>query len=115
MALVFKIVPADLWHAAERDGVFRGASVDIGDGYIHLSTATQVRETAARHFLGQAELLLVAYDGPGLGSALKWEPSRGGALFPHLYGTLDPRTARWVKKLPLGRDRKHLFPALDEN
>ncbi|MGH6983667.1 MAG: DUF952 domain-containing protein [Stellaceae bacterium] len=112
-SLVYKIVPADLWRAAERDGIFRGAPVDIGDGYIHLSTAAQVRETAARHFSGQADLLLVAYDGAGLGPALKWEPSRGGALFPHLYGTLDPRAARWVKNLPLGRDSAHVFPPLD--
>lgn len=113
-SLVYKIVSADLWRAAERAGVFRGASVDIGDGYIHLSTAAQVRETAARHFSDQADLLLVAYDVTGLGPALKWEPSRGGALFPQLYGTLDPRTARWAKTLPLGRDGKHVFPALDE-
>lgn len=113
MALVFKIVPADMWRAAERDSAFRGAPVDRRDGFIHLSTAAQVRETAARHFSGQADLLLVAYDGAGLGPALKWEPSRGGALFPHLYGTLDPRAARWIKPLPLGRDGRHVFPVLD--
>ena len=115
MGLVFKIVPAALWRVAERDGIFRGASVDIGDGYIHLSTAAQLRETASRHFSGQPDLLLVAYDGDVLGSALKWEPSRGGALFPHLYGALDPRAARWVKPLPLGRDGKHVFPPLGES
>ncbi|HEV2160641.1 MAG TPA: DUF952 domain-containing protein [Stellaceae bacterium] len=113
-SLVYKIVAAAEWRAAEHDGVFRGAPVDIGDGYIHLSTASQVRETAGRHFSGQADLLLVAYDGAGLGPALKWEPSRGGALFPHLYGTLDPRAAHWVKPLPLGRDGAHVFPVLDE-
>ena len=114
MPLVFKIVPVDLWHAAERAGIFRGAPVDIGDGYIHLSTAAQVRETAARHFAGQVDLLLVAYDDTGLGPALRWEKSRGGALFPHLYGALDPGTVRWVKPLPLGRDGTHVFPALNE-
>ena len=114
MALVFKIVTAAEWRAAERDGIFRGAPVDRSDGYIHLSTAAQVRETAAKHFAGQTDLLLVAYDDAGLGTALKWEPSRGGALFPHLYGMLDPRAARWVKPLPLGRDGKHVFPVFDE-
>jgi len=113
-SLVYKIVPAALWRAAERDGVFHGAPVDRSDGYIHLSTVAQVRETAARHFSGQADLLLVAYDSAALGPALKWEPSRGGALFPHLYGALDPRAARSVRPLPLGRDGKHVFPPLDE-
>lgn len=112
--LLFKIVPMALWRAAERDGIFRGAAVDIGDGYIHLSTASQVRETAAKHFAGQADLLLVAFDAATFGPVLKWEPSRGGALFPHLYGTLDPRAAHWVKPLPLGGDGTHAFPPLDE-
>ncbi len=113
--LIYKIVPAALWRAAERDGVFHGALVDRRDGYIHLSTAAQVRETASRHFSGQADLLLVAYDGADLGPALKWEPSRGGALFPHFYGALDPRAARWAQPLPLGRDGKHVFPRFDES
>jgi len=113
--LVFKIVSVAEWRAAERDGLFRGAPVDRSDGFIHLSTAAQVRDTAARHFHRQADLLLVAYDSAGLGPALKWEPSRGGALFPHLYGTLDPRAALWVKPLPLGRVGEHVFPALDES
>lgn len=112
-SLVYKIVAAAEWRAAEHDGVFHGAPVDIGDGYIHLSTAAQIRETAARHFSGQADLLLVAFDAATFGPALKWEPSRGGALFPHLYGTLDPRAVCWVKPLPLGRDGAHVFPPLD--
>lgn len=113
MALVFKIMPMTLWRTVERDGIFHGAPADHSDGYIHLSTAAQVRETAVRHFSGQVDLLLVAYDGASLGPALKWEPSRGGALFPHLYTALDPRAARWVKALPVGRDGKHVFPALE--
>lgn len=113
-SLVYKIVPMALWRAAEHAGIFRGAPVDRNDGYIHLSTAAQVRETAARHFSGQVDLLLVAFDAATFGPALKWEPSRGGALFPHLYGTLDPRTTHWVKPLPLGRDGAHVFPSLDE-
>jgi uncharacterized protein (DUF952 family) len=112
MTLVYKICPRALWQEAERDGVFRGAPVDRADGYIHFSTAAQVRETAAKHFAGQDDLLLVAVDAAALGPALKWEPSRGGALFPHLYGTLVLDAVRRVEELPLGRDG-HVFPRLD--
>lgn len=114
-SLIYKIVAAAEWRVAERDGIFRGAAVDRRDGFIHLSTASQVGETAAKHFAGQPGLLLIAFDATAFGPVLKWEPSRGGALFPHLYGTLDPRAARWVKTLPLGGDGTHVFPPLDEN
>jgi uncharacterized protein (DUF952 family) len=113
MTLIFKILPDALWRAAEREGIFRGAPVDLADGYIHFSTAAQVRETAARHFAGQTDLLLAAFDSDAFGTALKWEPSRGGALFPHLYGTLSPSQATWVRPLPLGQDGTHQFPELD--
>ena len=95
-----------------RRTVPNGAPVDHADGYIHFSTAAQVRETAATHFAGQADLLLVAVNAAALGPALKWEPSRGGALFPHLYGTLALDAVRRVEELPLGRDG-HVFPELD--
>ncbi len=108
--LIYKIVPAALWHAAEAEGAFRGAPVDLADGFIHFSTAGQVRETAARHFAGQDGLLLVAIDAEALGSALVWEPSRGGALFPHLYGVLALATVRSVTLLPLGPEGLHQFP-----
>jgi uncharacterized protein (DUF952 family) len=85
---IYKIVAADAWRAAEADGVFHGAAIDLADGYIHFSTAAQVEETAAKHFAGQSGLLLVAIDPARLGDALKWEVSRGGALFPHLYAPL---------------------------
>jgi uncharacterized protein (DUF952 family) len=85
MVAIYKIVPRSLWREAELRGVFEGAPVDRADGYIHFSTAAQVEETAARHFAGQDDLLLVRVDAERLGDALKWEPSRGGALFPHLY------------------------------
>ena len=104
MTTVYKICPEPLWGAAERSGRFDGASVDLADGYIHLSTGSQVRETASRHFAGQADLLLIAVDGERLGGDLRWEPSRGGALFPHLYAPLDPRAARWVMPIPLAAD-----------
>ena len=100
MTLIFKICPRALWNAAERDGIFRGAPVDRADGFIHFSTPEQVRETAAKHFAGQTDLMLVAVDGEALGAALKWETSRGGALFPHLYADLPLEAVRWARPLP---------------
>jgi len=111
-ATIYKICDTALWREAERTGVLAGAPVDRADGYIHFSTAGQVAETAARHFAGKADLVLVAVDVAALGSALRHEPSRGGALFPHLYGTLPLSAVRWVKPLPLDGDR-HVFPELD--
>jgi uncharacterized protein (DUF952 family) len=112
MTLIYKICPHALWQEAERDGVFRGAPVDRADGYIHFSTAGQVQETAAKHFAGQSDLVLVEVEAEALGPALKWEPSRGGALFPHLYGVLPLDAVRRVEELPLGRDG-HVFPKPD--
>jgi uncharacterized protein (DUF952 family) len=109
---VYKICPAALWRDAAGAGVFHGSPVDRRDGYIHFSTAAQVAETAAKHFAGQGDLVLVAVDADKLGAALKWEPARGGALFPHLYGALDPGTVRRVDPLPLGPDGRHVIPEL---
>ncbi|MFG1245921.1 DUF952 domain-containing protein [Xanthobacter flavus] len=111
--LIYKIAPAALWAAAEQAGVFTGAPVDVADGYIHFSTAAQARETAAKHFAGQGDLKLVAIEAAALGAALKWEPSRGGALFPHLYAPLPLTAVTWVRDLPLGADGAHVFPELD--
>jgi uncharacterized protein (DUF952 family) len=108
---IYKICDAVLWREAERAGVFDGAPVDHADGYIHFSTAGQVAETAARHFAGQADLVLVAVNAEALGAALRYEPSRGGAMFPHLYGKLPLSAVRWVKPLPLGA-AGHVFPEL---
>jgi uncharacterized protein (DUF952 family) len=112
--IIFKICDASLWRESERDRdrVFRGAAVDRQDGYIHFSSAEQVAETAARHFAGADNLLLVAVEAQALGPALRWEPSRGGALFPHLHGVLPLAAVRWVKPLPLGPDGRHIFPEL---
>ncbi len=109
-SLIYKIAPAALWREAEAAGAFRGAPVDLADGFIHFSTAAQVAETAARHFAGAADLVLVAVDAASLGDALRFEPSRGGALFPHLYGTLGLDAVRAVVPLPLGPDGRHVFP-----
>ncbi|PVB63199.1 DUF952 domain-containing protein [Labrenzia sp. 011] len=113
MTLIFKIVPRLLWQEAVNAGVFAGAPVDLADGFIHFSTADQVRETAGKHFAAQSDLLLAAFDATSFGDRLKWEPSRGGALFPHLYDQLDPASVVWVKDLPLAADGGHVFPDLE--
>ena len=109
--MIYKICAAVEWAAAERAGHYRGAAVDARDGFIHFSTAEQVRETAAKHFAGAQDLVLVAVDDRQLGAALKWEVSRGGALFPHLYGPLPLTAVASVAPLPLGADGHHVFPA----
>lgn len=113
-ATIYKICPEPLWREAKAAGTFPGAPIDITDGYIHFSTAEQVRETAEKHFAGQQDLLLIAVDAAALGTALRYEPSRGGALFPHLYAPLDLAAVRWVKPLPPGEDGAHKFPDLDQ-
>ena len=110
---IYKICDSALWREAERAGVFSGAPVDHHDGFIHFSTAAQVAETAGRHFAGKDDLLLVAIDAAALGSALRYEPSRGGQLFPHLYGSLPLSAVRWIRPLPLGAVGRHEFPELE--
>ena len=112
VTVIYKICPVLLWREAERGRVFRGSEVDIRDGFIHFSTAAQAVETAAKHFAGQRDLVLVSVDANKL-EKLKWEPSRGGALFPHLYGELDIAAVTRVDPLPLGADGSHKFPPLD--
>jgi len=112
MALVFKIVGRDEWREAEAAGVFAGSAVDLADGYIHFSTADQAPETAAKWFSGRTDLRLVAVEADALGPDLRWEPSRGGALFPHLYGPLPTAQALFARPLPLGADGAHDFTGL---
>ena len=112
MALIFKIVAAEEWRAAEAAGVFLGAGIDRQDGFIHFSTASQAPETAAKWFAGRGDLMLVAVDAEGLGRELRWEPSRGGALFPHLYGALPLALIAWARPLPLAADGRHEFGEL---
>lgn len=111
--IIYKIVPRELWQEARRDGVFRGAAIDLHDGYIHFSTAAQAVETAARHFAGVEDLLLVAVETAALGAALRLEPSRGGDLFPHLYANLPLDAVLWERPLPIGGDGQHVFPEMD--
>jgi len=108
--LVFKVVTSDQWEAARKSGVFRGAPVDIEDGYIHFSTEQQVRETVAKHFAGQTDLILVAVETAAIENSLKWETSRGGALFPHLYDDLHVSAVVWEESLPLV-GTEHQFPS----
>ena len=109
-ALVYKICGAADWANAKKSGRYDGAPVDVRDGFIHLSGAEQVRETAERHFRGKPDLVLVALPVAALGPALRWEPARGGALFPHLYGPLDTALAAWVKPLPVDAAGRHVLP-----
>jgi uncharacterized protein (DUF952 family) len=110
MELIFKICGREEWQAAEAERIYRGSAVDARDGFIHFSTAEQLAETAARHFAGRDDLLLVAVDAGPLGAALRFEPSRGGALFPHLYGSLPLAAVRSVTAMPLGADGRHRLP-----
>jgi uncharacterized protein (DUF952 family) len=112
--MVYKIVPETLWQQARQSGVFNGAAIDLTDGFIHFSTASQARETAARHFAGKDGLLLVAVDAEVLGEKLVFEPSRGGDLFPHLYTPLQLSAVLWEKPLPIGPDGAHVFPEMPE-
>lgn len=111
--MIYKILDQQMWEEASRIGTLAGAPVDLADGYIHFSTAEQLAETAAKHFAGRSGLVLVAAAAEDLGPELRWEPSRGGALFPHLHRPLETREALWVAPLPLGADGRHRFPDLE--
>ena|ERR1700686_1416404 len=110
--MIYHMCPAETWDAAVRSGEYRGTADDLRDGFIHFSTAEQVAESARRHRAGQAGLVLIAVESAQLGERLKWEPSRGGALFPHLYGRLGPSEVARVEPLSLGPDGEHIFPPL---
>lgn len=108
--LIFKIADGEAWRAALTEGRYRGSADDIRDGFIHFSTAEQTRATAQKHFTGRAGLIIAAIDGSRLGPALKWEASRGGALFPHLYAALLMETVVWWRPLPLDAAGVHIMP-----
>ena len=108
--LIYKIVTASQWANAESLGAFHGAAIDLEDGYIHFSTRQQVKETVEKHFHGQLDLLVVGVDPDQFGEELKWEPSRGGDLFPHLYGSLSLDSVVTVDDLPMGKDGKFIYP-----
>jgi len=110
--LVYRLCHRDDWRAAEQAGVFAGGADDVRDGFIHLSSAAQVEESARRHYAGVRPLMLLAVDGARVSGDLRWEPSRGGALFPHLYGTIPLEAL--VSALPLSEDREGnpMFPPM---
>jgi uncharacterized protein (DUF952 family) len=112
VATIYKLCSAALWREAEQAGAFIGSSIDRADGYIHFSTAAQVAETAALYFRGETDLMLIAVDGARLGPSLRYEASRGGALFPHLFATLPLTAVLWARPLPVGADGSHHFPDL---
>ncbi len=107
--LIYKILTTDQWADLMTQGETAGAPVDVSDGFVHFSTASQAPETAEKHFGDQKGLWLLAMDTSTLGDALQWEPSRGGALFPHLYGPLRHADVVWAKELPLSPSG-HVFP-----
>ena len=110
---IYKICEQALWRQAESQGQFRGAPVDARDGYIHFSTAAQLAETAAKHFAGASDLMLIAVDAAALDDRLRWEVSRGGALFPHLYAALPLAAVRWARPLPDEVEGRRPLPELD--
>jgi uncharacterized protein (DUF952 family) len=110
---IYKICERALWREAELDQEFRGAPVDARDGFIHFSTAAQLAETAAKHFAGASDLMLVAVDAGALGEELRWEISRGGDRFPHLYAPLPLAAVRWARPLPDEIDGRRRMPELD--
>lgn len=108
--LIYKIFRAPEWAELRANGTTTGAPIDVTDGFVHFSTAAQAEQTAALHFAGQDDLFLVAVDTDRLGDALKWEPSRGGDLFPHLFREMRLEDVVWAQPLPLA-DGAHHFPA----
>ena len=107
--MIYKILRSDEWAKLQAVGETAGAPIDIEDGFVHFSTSEQVRDTATRHFAGAEGLMLLAYDEAAMAGDLRWEPSRGGALFPHLYGPLRLADVVWAKPLPMAGNG-HLFP-----
>lgn len=108
--LVYKVCPRKAWQEASRSGAFQGSLDDRRDGFVHLSTAEQLPQTLAKHFPDQTDLVLSEFASAELGASLRWEPSRGGAHFPHLYGPLPTALARRVVDLPIGLDGTHQLP-----
>lgn len=108
-SLIYHMCRRDEWAAAQRTGIYRGSSQDAADGFIHFSTATQIVASAAKHRAGQSDLMLIEVEAAKLGPALRWEASRGGKLFPHLYGPLPIGSVKRMAELPL-EDGRHRFP-----
>jgi uncharacterized protein (DUF952 family) len=104
VSLIYKILDAEAWARAKVAGVYEGSAVDHTDGFIHFSTAAQAQETARRHFAGQTGLVLLTVETDAIGEPVRWEPSRGGDLFPHLYGALPASAVIEVRPIAIGDD-----------
>lgn len=113
MTVIYHLARESGWRDAEAGGRYEGTAEDRADGFLHFSTGSQIAESAARHRKGETDIVLVAVEAESLGDALRWEPARGGELFPHLYGSLPLESVLWSRPLPLGADGLHQFPALD--
>ena len=113
MTRVYKLLTRAEWAAAEATGLFEGSPVDLADGFIHFSTAAQAPETGRRYFSGIADLVIVGFEDTALGAGLTWEPSRGGDLFPHLYGPLPTALAVEVKDVVLDADGSPVLEGLE--
>ena len=111
--MIYHLARANKWRAAKEAGVYQGTDEDTADGFLHFSTARQVVESARKHRAGETDIILLAVVADDLGAALKWEPARGGDLFPHLYGPLVVGAVRTAAALSLGPDGLHRFPRLD--
>jgi len=111
-SVIYHMCRADEWQKAQKQGRYDGSSQDAADGFIHFSTAAQIKESAAKHRAAQDGLVLLTVNAHDLGEALKWESSRGGALFPHLYGPLPLEAVTQVSDLPLKADGTHQFPTI---
>ncbi len=112
-ALIYRLCSSEEWETARAEGLYRGGAHDARDGFIHFSALGEIVESAARHHPGVEGLMLLAVDASGFGATLRWEASRDGKLFPHLYDALPISAVRWVAALPLGVDGRHLFPPLE--
>ena len=110
LLLIYHVCRVEEWYAAQNTGSYSGSSQDVAEGFIHFSTEAQLRASVTKHRAGQDGLLLVAVDAEQLGETLRWEPSRGGDLFPHVYGSLSMAAVEAVYELPLGDDGMHIYP-----
>lgn len=113
--MIYHLAKQNEWNKAQSAGVYRGSDADRADGFLHFSTASQIAESARRHRAGEADLVLLMVEDSGLGDILVWETSRGGKLFPHLYGDLPLAAVTAATPLPLGPDGEHVFPAFPED
>ncbi|MDW3205738.1 MAG: DUF952 domain-containing protein [Alphaproteobacteria bacterium] len=113
--MIYHLAKQQAWQAAQQSGIYRGLDADRGDGFLHFSTASQIVESARKHRAGEPDLVLLGVDEAPLGDDLVWEESRGGALFPHVYGTVPIEAVRLAAALPVDQNGLHVFPELPDD